>query len=118
MVVSLQRNRSVDVVLPLLQNSFENSKFQAFANYIQEHSDRNGEWIVPMQITFHDLMGSDVAICTNGVILAIPAITRGVTISTVTWVVSFEQGIIHRELGKGDIENPFAQANQTGFANI
>lgn len=100
MVISLQRNLSVDVVIPLLQNSPENKYFQEFANYIQDQADKDGELIKPMQMNFVDNMGNDQALCLNGVILAIPALSRGLTVSTVTWVVSFEAGKIKRGHGR------------------
>jgi hypothetical protein len=39
----------------------------------------------------------------NGVILAMPAMSRGQTMSTVTWVMTFEKVIYDRNIG-GDIQ--------------
>lgn len=110
MVVSMQRNLSVDVSFTLLQNSLENKYLQDYANYFQGLAHRGTELVKPITVNLTDNMGKDTAYCTGGVILAIPAVTRGLTVSTVTWVLSFEKGIIHREHGgihidgTGDLE--------------
>ena len=102
MVVSMQRNKSTDLVFPLLQNSRENKWLNEWANNFQAMADADGGLVNPIQAYLYDNMGEDEAQLTNGVILAIPAMSRGLTISTVTWVVSFEKGVITRE-GGGEI---------------
>ena len=98
MVVSMQRNLSVDLVFPLLQNSPENVKLQTWANEFQSSAYKfDGTFITPIQGSCVDNMGNDKAVLSNGVILAIPALTRGLTVATVTWVISFEAGKITRE---------------------
>ena len=99
MVVSMQRVLAGDLVFPLLMNSPENKALQDWCNYFQDQADKDGELIKPIQAQIVDNMGKDEAIMHNGVILAIPALTRGVTMNTVTWVISFEAIKIAREIG-------------------
>jgi len=104
MVVSMQRIRAGDLVFPVLMNSPENQYLQDFANYFQEQADADGLLVQPIQAKLKDNMGLDEAQCINGVILAIPAIVRGQTAQTVTWVITFEKVIIHRKAGGDDYE--------------
>ncbi len=100
MVVSMQRNLSVDLIFPLLQNSLENEYLQKWSNDFQSSAyEFDGTYITPIQGSCVDNMGKDKAFLSNGVILAIPALMRGLTVSTVTWVISFEAGKIIREVG-------------------
>jgi len=103
MVVSMQRIRAGDLVFPVLMNSPENQYLQDFANYFQEQADGNGALVKPIQASLVDNMGNDEVLCTNGVILAMPAIVRGQTMNTVTWAISFEEVLITRKTG-GDYE--------------
>jgi len=103
MVVSMQRIRAGDLVFPVLMNSPENAYLQEFANYFQQQADADGELVKPIQAKLTDNMGRDTALLQNGVILAMPAMVRGQTANTVTWVLSFERVIFDRQTG-GDYE--------------
>ena len=74
MVVSMQRNLSVDLVFPLLQNSVENQYLQEWANYFQSLADGGSTLIKPIQGHMVDNMGKDKGLLLNGVILGIPAL--------------------------------------------
>jgi len=104
MVVNMQRIRAGDLTFPILMNAPENKYFQDFANYFQAQADMDGELVVPIQAKMTDNMGNDVATMTNGVILAMPAMVRGQTMNTVTWVLTFENVSFTRDLG-GDLDN-------------
>ena len=102
MVVSMQRIRAGDLTFPVLMNAPENKLLQDWANYFQAQADQDGELIFPIQASMVDNMGNDVAQMTNGVILAMPAMVRGQTMNTVTWVMTFERITYQREVG-GDL---------------
>lgn len=102
MVVSMQRIRAGDMTFSVLMNAPENKYMQDFANYFQEQADADGELVTPIQAKLVDNMGKDVCDMTNGVILAMPAMSRGQTMNIVTWVVSFEKVIFERNTG-GDL---------------
>ena len=104
MVVSMQRNRAGDLSFPLLMNAPENKVLQDYANYFQAQADSDGALIFPIQGKIRDNMGKDEATMQNGVILAIPAMSRGQGINAVTWVITFERTFITRETG-GDLDN-------------
>lgn len=104
MVVSMQRIKAGDLSFPVLMNAPENKYLQDWANWFQEQADADGQLIEPIQATMTDNMGKDVGTMTNGVILAIPAMSRGQTMNTVTWVLSFEKVILERNHG-ADLEN-------------
>lgn len=99
MVVSMQRIKAGDLTFPVLMNAPENKKLQDYANYFQSQADADGALIFPIQGKLRDNMGRDEATLTNGVILAIPAMSRGQTMNTVTWVITFEQTNFIREDG-------------------
>ena len=99
MVVSMQRIKAGDLTFPVLMNAPENKKLLDYANYFQSQADADGALIFPIQGKLRDNMGRDEATLTNGVILAIPAISRGQTMNTVTWVITFEQTNFIREDG-------------------
>lgn len=99
MVVSMQRIKAGDLTFPVLMNAPENKKLQDYANYFQAQADADGALIFPIQGKLRDNMGRDEATLTNGVILAIPAMSRGQTMNTVTWVVTFETTNFRRENG-------------------
>jgi hypothetical protein len=103
MVVNMQRIRAGDLSFPVLMNSPENAYLQDWANYFQQQADADGQLITPIQASLVDNMGNDTVSMKNGVILAMPAMTRGQTMSTNTWVVTFETMKIDRKPG-GDIE--------------
>ena len=103
MVVSMQRIKAGDLSFPVLMNAPENKWLQDWANWFQEQADADGELVVPIQATMKDNMGKDVAVLTNGVILAMPAMSRGQTMNTVTWVLSFEKVTFSRNHG-ADLE--------------
>lgn len=103
MVVSLQRIRAGDLTFPVLMNAPENKVLQDYANHMQEQADANGALILPIQATLTDNMGLDEAKMTNGVILAMPTMSRGQTMNIVTWVITFETVVFKRENG-GDID--------------
>ena len=100
MVVNMQRIRAGDLSFPVLMNAEENKYLQDWANYFQEQADANGELITPIQAKLVDNMGKDKVTLTNGVILAMPAISRGQEINTVTWVLTFEEVVIERNIGE------------------
>lgn len=91
MVVNMQRILAADLVFPVLMNSPENHYLQEYANYFQSLADGDGVQAIPIQGKLVDNMGNDSALLQNGVILAMPAMVRGQTINTVTWVLTFEK---------------------------
>tara|TARA_R110000851_G_scaffold51444_1_gene122131 strand:- start:691 stop:1179 length:489 start_codon:yes stop_codon:yes gene_type:complete len=99
MVVSMQRIRAGDLTFPVLMNAPENKKLQDYANYFQQQADADGALIFPIQGKLTDNMGKDEAVLTNGIILAMPAMSRGQTMNTITWVVTFEKVVFKRENG-------------------
>lgn len=99
MVVSMQRIKAGDLTFPVLMNAPENKALQDYANYFQAQADKDGSLIYPIQGWIRDNMGKDKVKMNNGVILAIPALSRGQTMNTVTWVITFEQTIFNREIG-------------------
>ena len=99
MVVSMQRIRAGDLSFPVLMNAPENKLLQDYANYFQAQADADGALIFPIQAKLTDNMGKDEAVMTNGVILAMPAMSRGQTMNTVTWVLTFEKMVFKREDG-------------------
>jgi len=104
MVVSMQRIRAGDLVFPVLMNSPENQWLQDYANYFQAQADADGELVSPIQAKLIDNMGNDECLLTNGVILAMPAMTRGQTVNTVTWVLTFEEVKFTRKIGGDWVE--------------
>ena len=100
MVVSMQRIKAGDLTFPTLMNAPENKILQDYANYFQAQADADGALIFPIQGKLVDNMGNDQVSLTNGVILSIPAMSRGQTMSTVTWVLTFEDTTFVR--GDGD----------------
>lgn len=99
MVVSLQRIKAGDLTFPVLMQAPENKIFQDYANYVQSQANADGQLIYPIQGVVRDNMGDDTCTLTNGIILAIPAMSRGQTVSTITWVVTFEGVVINRGTG-------------------
>ena len=81
-------------------------KIQGFATgenlIFQQQADSDGQLITPIQAKITDNMGKDTVSMENGVILAMPALARGQTMNTVTWVITFETMIFNREIG-GDV---------------
>lgn len=100
MVVSMQRIKAGDLTFPVLVNAPENKILQDYANYFQAQADADGALIFPIQGKIVDNMGNDQCTLTNGVILAIPAMSRGQTMNTITWVITFENTVFDR--GDGD----------------
>jgi len=98
MVVSMQRIKAGDLTFPVLMNAPENKLLQDYANNFQSLADADGAIVHPIHATMVDNMGNDKAIMTNGVILAMPAMSRGQTINTITWVLTFEKIVLGREL--------------------
>lgn len=99
MVINMQRIRAGDLAFPVLMNSPENTYLQEWANYFQQQADANGQLITPISATLVDNMGNDEASMNNGVILAMPAMTRGQTMSVNQWVITFETMTFRRGLG-------------------
>tara|TARA_R110002020_G_scaffold25874_1_gene83691 strand:- start:288 stop:779 length:492 start_codon:yes stop_codon:yes gene_type:complete len=99
MVLNMQRIRSGDLVFPILMSAPENKYLQDWANYFQEQADADGQLITPIQAKLVDNMGKDSVLMENGVILAMPAMSRGQTMNTVTWVLTFETITYSREIG-------------------
>ncbi len=104
MVTSMQRIRAGDLTFPVLMNAPENKLLQDYANYFQAQADADGALIFPIQGKMRDNMGRDEATMINGVILAMPAMSRGQTMNVVTWVISFETTTFKRENG-ADLAN-------------
>lgn len=104
MVVSMQRIKAGDLTFPVLMNAPENKILQDYANYFQSQADADGALIYPIQGRLVDNMGKDECTLTNGVILAIPAMSRGQTMNTITWVITFESTVFNREDGD-DLES-------------
>jgi hypothetical protein len=102
MVVSMQRITSADLSFQLLQTSPDNKWLQRWVNHFQSLAFGGTTVVVPLMATLTDNMGSDVVQLVNGVILAKPMLSRGQTVSTVTWVLTFETADIQRDVGAGD----------------
>lgn len=102
MVVNMQRIRAGDLAFPVLMNSKENQYLQRWANYFQQQADADGQLVTPIKAKLVDNMGNDSVTMTNGVIVAMPAMTRGQQMNTVTWVITFETMVFNREHG-GDL---------------
>ncbi len=103
MVINMQRIRAGDLTFTVLMNSPEAKYMQDWVNYFQAQADADGELVQPIQAKLVDNMGQDESTMTNGVVLAMPAMTRGQTINTLTWVVTFEEVVFARETG-GDFD--------------
>ena len=99
MIVSMQRIRAGDLTFPLLMNAPENKILQDYANYFQAQADADGALIYPIQGNLRDNMGNDESTMSNGVILAMPAMSRGQTMNTLTWVITFERVVFNRRDG-------------------
>lgn len=104
MVVNMQRIRAGDLSFTLLMNAPENKYLQDWANYFQQQADDSGVLVTPIQATLTDNMGADIATMTNGVILAMPAMSRGQTMNTNTWVLTFEKVVYSRNNGNDQTE--------------
>lgn len=104
MIVNMQRIRAGDLTFTVLMNSPENKYLQDWANWFQEQADADGQLITPIQATLVDTMGKDQATMSNGVILAMPTMSRGQMMNNVTWIISFEKILYIRENG-GDYES-------------
>lgn len=96
MVVSLQRIKAADLVFPLLMNAPENKILQDYVNYVQAQADADGAAIWPIQAKLTDNMGNDKVTLINGITLANPGMSRGQTMNTVPWVMTFEKGLFER----------------------
>ena len=104
MILNMNRIEAGDLAFPLLQNAPENKALQEWCDYFQETASAGGRLIKPIQGFMHDKMGNDKCKMINGVILAMPSMTRGQTVSVDNWVISFEKMLFKRELG-GDWES-------------
>ena len=104
MVVSMQRIRAGDLTFPVLMNAPENSILQDYASYFQSQADADGSLIFPIQGFIRDNMGNDEVTMENGVILAIPAMSRGQNMNTITWVITFERTHFKRGDGYDSVE--------------
>lgn len=104
MIVNMQRIRAGDLTFTVLMNSPENKYLQDWANWFQEQADADGQLITPIQAKLVDTMGKDQSIMSNGVILAMPTMSRGQMMNNVTWIISFEKILYIRENG-GDYES-------------
>tara|TARA_R110000851_G_scaffold63596_7_gene145419 strand:- start:812 stop:1303 length:492 start_codon:yes stop_codon:yes gene_type:complete len=104
MVLNMQRIRAGDLTFPVLMNSPENKYLQDWANYFQQQADDSGQLITPIQAKLVDNMGNDSATMSNGIILAMPSMSRGQSMNTNTWVLTFESVVFSRGAG-GDAES-------------
>ena len=102
-IVNMQRIRAGDLTFTTLMNSRENQYLQDWTNFFQAQADADGGLITPIQGKLVDNMGKDEALLTNGVILAMPAMSRGQTMNMVTWVLTFETVTMKRRKG-GDLD--------------
>jgi|TARA_R110000744_G_scaffold215804_3_gene334600 hypothetical protein len=102
MVVNMQRIRAGDLSFNVLMNAPENQYLQDWANYFQQQADADGQLIKPIQAKLVDNMGRDSVSLNNGVILAMPAMSRGQMMNTVTWILTFEEVVFDRSIG-GDV---------------
>ena len=98
-IVNMQRIRAGDLSFTTLMNAPENQYLQDWANYMQEQADADGALITPIQAKLVDNMGKDAVSMSNGVVLAMPALSRGQTMNTVTWVLTFETVVFDRNIG-------------------
>lgn len=103
MVVSMHRIKAGDLTFPVLMNAPENSILQDYVNDFQSQADADGSLIYPIHGKIRDNMGADEAELFNGVILAIPAMSRGQNMNTITWVITFETTIINRGDGEDSV---------------
>lgn len=99
MIANMHRIRAGDLSFPLLMSAPENQFLQDWANYFQQQADEDGQLITPIQAKLVDNMGKDEVTMDNGVILAMPAVSRGQTMNTVTWVLTFETMTFDRNIG-------------------
>lgn len=104
MIVSMQRITAGDLVFPVFMNAPENKLLQDYCNYFQAQADSDGALVYPIQAKLVDNMGRDEAKMVNGVVLAMPSMSRGQTMNVVTWVITFEGVTFSRENG-GDLSN-------------
>lgn len=104
MIVNMQRIRAGDLTFPVLMNAPENKYLQDWVNYFNQQADADGELITPIQAKIVDNMGADQVTMSNGVIPAIPSLSRGQTMNTITWAVTFETMVFDRNNG-GDSQN-------------
>jgi len=113
MVVSMQRIIAGDLTFSLLMASSDNAKLQQYANKFQGLA-KTGTSEFPSAIgaTMKDKMGDDQCHMFNGVILAMPAMTRGQIASVVTWTITFESMIFLRDYNDGTnvVNNQFFTA--------
>jgi len=100
MVVSMQRIKAGDLTFPVLMNAPENKYLQDYANYFQAQADADGQLVHPIMGTLVDNMGEDKVALANGVILAIPAMSRGQSANTITWIITFERTEFDRNHGQ------------------
>lgn len=100
MVVSMHLIKAADLVFPLLMNAPENKKLQDYVNYAQSLAGADGDLIYPIHGKLTDNMGNDEVTMHNGMVLAIPSMSRGQSVTSINWVVTFEKGIFLR--GDGD----------------
>ena len=99
MVVSMQRIEAGDLSFVTLQNAPENEYLTDYLNYFQAQAWADGELVRPIQGSLVDTMGNDQVTLHNGVILNHPALSRGQTVRSVRWVLTFERVIIN--IGSG-----------------
>ena len=99
-IINLQRIKATDLVFPLIMNAPENKILQDYANYLQAQADSDGALIYPIHGKLTDNMGNDEVVLKNGVILAIPSMSRGQSMNSVNWVLTFGEGVFAR--GDGD----------------
>jgi hypothetical protein len=104
MIVSMQRIVAGDLTFPVLMNAPENKYLQDWANYFQQQAHADGELVTPIQAKIVDNMGADEATMQNGVITIMPSMSRGQTINTITWLITFEKMSFVRNDG-GDNES-------------
>ncbi len=101
MVVSMQQIAAADLTFPVLQNAPENKVLQDYANFFfSKARSADGEPVQPIQGHINDAMGNDIVALNNGVILQMPAFSRGQTMAVNTWVLTFENSTFVRQDGQ------------------
>jgi len=99
MIINMQRIRAGDLTFPVLMNAPENKYLQDWANYFQQQANADGQLINPIQAKIVDNMGADEVTMINGVVLAMPSLSRGQSVNTITWALTFETMSFVRDNG-------------------
>ena len=92
MVAITSADKSGVMTFDLLQTSDQNSFLQRLAGKSHEDgTSGNSATFIPIQATLVDKMGNTTVKGVNGFLTMQPAVVRGTGLSTVTWLMEFEQ---------------------------